>query len=441
MASILPRLDVPPRVLRTFRFHLAYALLDATCGGILLNAPVVALRELRSANWHLYLRDGCVGVGMLASLYLGSWMATRRKMPFVFVPGVLAALCSFGMVAALWAGNAFWFLMSFGIGGVFEIVTRPAIAAILRQNYPVVVRGQITATVRQWSSLAFAISIMFSACILQWAGDRAAFAAGIGILIAAAVGLAAFCCFRQIPVADSASSIHEDFHLDILKNVLDSIRVVTGNARFRRHLVGCLVEGFFGMLPVSLIAALLSKNLGFGYLSCAAILHGFPSLVAFAATGLLGRWFDRANPWIAWAAVRFAMAMDLLLLSATPMAAAWLPPMVIVLPIAGRLLRGATQGGWWVLWWQIGITHFAPPGEDTSRYAAIMVFLYGLVRIAAAFAGMMLAAWAFQPVTILWIGGAGVIVSGVYSLWQAAREQKEHLPQTFTQFESQFPEK
>ena len=41
------------------------------------------------------------------------------------------------------------------------------------------------------------------------------------------------------------------------------------------------------------------------------------------------------------------------------------------------MLRGSVQGGWWVLWWQIGVTHFAPPGQDTSRYMGIMVFLNG----------------------------------------------------------------
>lgn len=435
---MLSKLDLPPHVLRTFRFHMAYALLDAICGGILLNAPIIALRELHGENWQLPVRDGCVGVGMLASLYLGSWMAARRKMPFVFLPGVFAAVCSFGMVAALSAGSALWFLLSFGIGGVFEVVTRPAIAAILRQNYPVAVRGQITATVRQWSSLAFATSIMLSAWLLQCAGDRATFAAGIGILIAAAIGLGAFCCFRQIPVADDAAVTRRDFHLDILENIRDSIRVVVVNARFRRHLLGCLIEGFFGLLALSFIAAILSKTLGFGYLACAAIAHGFPSLVAFAATGLLGRWFDHANPWVAWAAVRFAMALDFFFLAATPNAAIWLPSMLFALPIAGRLLRGATQGGWWVLWWQIGITHFAPPGEDTSRYAAIMVFIYGLVRIAAAATGMHLAASGLAPTTLLQIGGAGVALAGMYSLWQATRERKERLPETFTQFENQF---
>jgi hypothetical protein len=55
---------------RTYRLHLGYALLDATAGGILLNAPIVAIKAFEAANWHLPLRELYSGIGMIASLYL-----------------------------------------------------------------------------------------------------------------------------------------------------------------------------------------------------------------------------------------------------------------------------------------------------------------------------------------------------------------------------------
>ena len=39
-------------------------------------------------------------------------------------------------------------------------MTRPAITAILRLNYPVAQRGHVTATVRQWSSLSFVVVLI-----------------------------------------------------------------------------------------------------------------------------------------------------------------------------------------------------------------------------------------------------------------------------------------
>lgn len=440
MQSLVPRLDLPPDARRTFRFHLAYALLDAACGGILLNAPFVALRAIEAQNWQLPLREAWVGIGMLASLYLGSWMAPRRKMPFVFLPGMLASFSSLAMAAALALGDPFWFLMFFGVGGMFEIVTRPAITAILRLNYPVAQRGHVTATVRQWSSLSFMVMIMLSAFGLSCAGDQAKFVAGAEITCAAVLGLAAFLCFRQIPVRDEADRASPGFRLEFVKNVRDAVAVVVRDGRYRRYLLGCFLEYFFVMLYLPQISALLSTTLKFDYLWGAALMHGIPTLMAFAATGVLGRWFDCANPWVSWAWVRFAFGIDALLLAATPLGATFLPALVFLLPVLGRLLRGSVQGGWWVLWWQIGVTHFAPPGEDTSRYMGILAFLNGASRLAASAAGIALTSrgLSVQPVTLLWIGGLGVIASGFYSLWQAARERKELRPQTFAEFESQF---
>lgn len=130
--------------------------------------------------------------------------------------------------------------------------------------------------------------------------------------------------------------------------------------------------------------------------------------------------------------------LDAILLATTPLLAAIWPPAILLLPVVGRLLRGSVQGGWWILWWQIGVTYFAPPGEETSRYMGIMVILNGAVRLSAAAAGMVLAAMAVSPQTLLMIGGCGVIVSGVYSLYQAAWERKLHQPETLTEFERQF---
>jgi hypothetical protein len=440
MPSLFTKLDLPADARRTFRFHLAYALLDAACGGILLNAPFVAIRALQAQNWQLPLREGCAGIGMLASLYLGSWMAPRRKMPFVFLPGVCSSLSALAMAAALAAGDPFWFLLCFGIGGMFEIVTRPAIAAILRSNYPVAQRGHVTATVRQWSSLSFVVSLMLAAYVLRCADDQAATVAVIEIVCAAALGLVGFTCFRQIRIHEDTGKASPNVRLEVFKNVRDAVDVVFRDARYRRYLVGCFLENFFGMLYLPFIAAFLSTTLGFGYGWCAALMHGIPTLAAFMTTGLLGWWFDRSNPWVAWARVRFAFGIDAFLLAATPLAAGLFHPLVRILPLLGRLVRGSTQGGWWILWWQIGVTHFAPPGENTSRYMGSLVVVNGLSRIVASAAGMALTSQALsvQPGTLLWIGGLGMMASGFYSLWQAARERKEHRPQTFAEFEAQF---
>ena len=441
---------------RTFRLHLTYALLDATAGGILLNAPIIAIKAFQAANWHLPLREAYAGIGMIGALYLGSRMASRPKMPFVFIPGVMAGLCSLTMAAA--TGSAFWFLTLLGVGAMFEVVTRPAITAVLRANYPVEHRGHATGEVRKWSSLAFVASSIVSATVLYLAAEHvkafggaelagvgqlflrwlAAHAAQLFMVLAGLLSLTSFACFRRIHVDEKLDLSSRATSPEIGKSFREAMDILGRDARYRRYLIGCFLDSFFQMLYFSLIWAFLSRDLGFGYVGSSALMHALPALAAFVATGTLGRWFDRTNPWVAWAGVRFAWGGDALLLAATPMCAALFPPALVLLPVLGRILRGSVQGGWWILWWQIGVTHFAPPGGDTSRYVGIMVFLSGTTRLVASLAGMLLARMAVTPQTLLIVGGVGVIFAGLYSLRQAAWERRQQRPETIAEFERQF---
>jgi len=357
-------------------------------------------------------------------------------MPFVFLPGVTCAICAMGM--ALATGSAFWFLTLFGISAMFEIVTRPAITSILRLNYPVTHRGLATGEVRKWSSLSFVAANLSSAVLLETArADNMLLVQGL-IVLAGTLSLSSFLCFRQIRVNEDADTCRRDLRPEVLKNFRDAAVVVFRDGRYRRYLAACFLDGFCAMLYFPLTWAFLQKVLGYGYVGCALLMHVIPAVTAFAVTGLLGRWFDHTNPWLAWAWIRFGWGLDALILAATPLCAAVFPPALVLLPVAGRLLRGSVQGGSWVLWWQIGVTHFAPPGADTSRYMGIMVFLNGAIRLTASAMGMILSAEAFRPGTLLVAGGLGVILSGVYSLWQGLRERRERHLATIADFESLF---
>ncbi len=218
----------------------------------------------------------------------------------------------------------------------------------------------------------------------------------------------------------------------------DVIGVVAGNVRFRRCLIGCFAENFCGMLYYALMWIFLSTTLGFSYVGCAALMHAFPAAVAFVGTGPLGRQIDRSNPWTCWGWIRCVLGLDAILVAFSPLAECFVAPMGRILPLLGRTLRGSVQGGCWILWWQIGVTQFAPPGEDTSRYTGVMVFTHGTSRLLASLTAMALVAHSAQPCDLMVIGGIGVILSGVYSLWQAVRERKERQPQTIAEFEAQF---
>jgi hypothetical protein len=394
---------------RTFRFHLAYALLDATAGGILMNAPIVAIKAFEAANWHLPLREFYSAAGMLTTLYLASRMAARPKMPYVFLPGMLAGVATLTM--ALATGSAFWFLTLLGVGAMFEVLTRPAVTAIVRLNYPVEHRGHATgrsAAGLHWLSSCPAScrrcccagprgqlrlrseTVATGGWIVAWSAKHMA---QLLMVVGGTVSLTSFVCFRQIRVDEHFAVPAPRHRIRFLQGIRNTLSLIAaGDGRFRRYLLGCFLDSFCQALYFPLIWIFLSQDLGYGYLGSVGLMHVIPALAAFGATGALGRLFDRTCPWISWALVRFAWGLDALLLAVTPVLMTSFPPAVVVLPVLGRILKGSVQGGWWILYWQVGVAYFAPPGEDTSRYMGVMVFLNGAIRLLASLTGMLLMA-------------------------------------------------
>jgi hypothetical protein len=448
--------DLTGNARRTFRLHLSYAVLDAAAGGILLNIPLWAFKTLGAPAWQLPLRELYSGIGMIASLYLGSWMASRRKMPFLIVPGVLAGI---SLMVTAQMPDTLLILTVLGISALFEILTRPAITTVLRQNYPVEKRGYATGAVRKWSSLGFLTSSVLSAVLLHlvseyhevpghaisgqigdWLMGRSTGHTGrLLIVLAGLLSFKNFLRFRQIRVEEDHSLLREDTRPEVAKSFRDAVSVLVRDGRYRRYLVGCFLDGFCQAIYLPLLWAFFSHGLGFGYVGCNALVHSIPAFVAFLMTGSLGRLCDRSNPWISWALMRSIIALDALILVTTYYVAGPLP-VLIVLPFLSRTMRGAVQGGWWIMWWQIGVTHFARPGEDTSRYMGIMVFLHGAIRLGASGASILFMAWGMSTVTLLLLGGLGGALSALYSLWMAWREKMEHRPGTMSDFERQFSE-
>ena len=149
---------------RTYRYHLLYALCDAVTGGVIATAPFIALKQMGAPDWQLGIKLILSGLGMLATLYLSHWMAVRRKMPFVVVPGLLCVATTGAMALT---EDSFLFLFFGGLGLMFNTITRPAVAAIVRTNYPADLRGRATGEIRSWSSLVFLLTVLVSAVLLD----------------------------------------------------------------------------------------------------------------------------------------------------------------------------------------------------------------------------------------------------------------------------------
>ncbi len=428
---------------RTFRYHLLYALCDALTGGVIATAPFIALKQLGAPDWQLGIKLTLAGLGMLATLYLSHWMAIRHKMPFVFWPGLVCVATTGAMALT---ESSFLFLFFSGLGLMFNTITRPAVAAIVRTNYPAEHRGQATGEIRRWSSLVFLLTVLGSAILLDFASeyhpDRIMTLIH-GLLILATLSiLIAYLLFRQIRVDENVDKFSAKRRPPVLQSFLDALDILERDARFRWYILACFAFVFSAATYVSFIPAFLNKDLQFNYVQCVLFLHVIPAVAAFFATGHLGRWFDRVGLSIAWAWVRLGWALDPLLLAAGTTLWPVLGPEVVLLAILARVCLGTVQGGCWILWWQIGVAYYAKPGADTSRYQGILVFVDGMAKMTAPALGAWILTQPGSSREILFVlGGIGVLLSAVFSLLQARNERRNAHLLTTAEYEAQFDER
>lgn len=422
--------DLPTECRATFARHLTYAVLDAVAAGILANAPLMALKGMGSPDWQMAIQMVISSVGMFAVLYIGGWMARRRKMPFVVAPGLAYATCSLGMAAA---GSPVVFLLLAGVGMLFETISRPAVAAVMRVNYPPTHRGAAAGEVRGWCSIAFLGSCLLSAWLLDSGLFPAATMIRVQLLVAALLSAAGFFVFGSIRVRDELEGPTASG--EPARPMREALAIARSDTRFRRYL---LIGGLYaagGMAFASFVPVLVGKQLAYGYFASALLLHVIPGVLSFLSTGRIGRFVDRANPWRAWVWIRLGWGLDPLLLAATPALAVVSPPAAFAVASLARVSRGLVQGGSWILWWQVGVNHFAAPGADTTRYQGMVLFVNGLARLLAPAAG----AWMLQVASIeaVMLAGSGlVLTSALLSAREYQRERHDPRLSTIAAFES-----
>lgn len=427
--------ELPQETRHTYVRHLAFVILTAVAMGILSNMPVMAVKRMAPANWQLTLRIVFSGGGQLFVLYLGGWMATLPKMPFVVAPGLAFAACSVAMIGL--TGNVFGFLAVLGIGLFFETLSRPAIAAVIRMNYPATCRGSAVGELRKWSSLVYLLATLLSSVAFDRAKDHPLLMARSQLLLAGVLSAAGFWVFATIRVREIPDGADRTIRPNVGRQFADAWRIVATDARFRQYLIGSFLYCVGALTYPMLMEPFVAKDLGFGYIGTAVLVNVLPALLAFLTTGAWGRWFDRVNPWYAWAWIRTGWGLNALILAAAPLLAGRFPAAAWALPFAARVVFGVVMGASWVLWWQIGANHFAPPGGDTTRYMGILIFLNGITRIVAPLAGAWVAT-RYSRAAALGIGGAIVMVSAAHSAWQAWRERQDARLATMADFEEQF---
>jgi MFS family permease len=417
--------EFAPDIRRTYSYHRAFSALSGVVAGILANGPTIGIKALRAADWHLALPTSLSGIGLLLTLALGLWMARRPKLPFALVPGFASCAACLGMALA---PDPLAFLVLLGLFNLLDSISRPAIAVIIRLNYPAEWRGWVTGRLRRWSAGTFLLAGLATAWVLDRAGTWPMIQAALAT--AAALQMLAYLAFSRIRVRaeprGEADADADAFAPRGWSSLVGALAAVWGDPRFLRYLLGSVIFQLGNELYNPIVRPFLSAELHFNYTQCVFIADVLPSTFSLATTPRLGAWLDRANPLIAWSLIRLGWGIDPLLLALSPI---W-PAGAMAIASTARLIRGGVMNGSYILWWELGGNYFATRRELTSVYLGASFSVNGVQRMV----GPPLGAYLGSIISrrgVLVIGGLMVLLAAYLARRQAEDEKVDGRYPTF----------
>jgi hypothetical protein len=390
---------------------------------MLANGPTIGIKALRAADWHLALPTGISGIGLLLTLALSVWMARRPKLPFVLVPGFVSCAACLGMVLA---PNPLAFLFLLGLFNLLDSISRPAMAVIIRLNYPAESRGWVTGRLRRLSAGTFLLAALATARLLDQAGTWPVIQAAL--VSAAVLQALAYLAFSQIRVRPEPQreADADAFAWGGRSALVGALAAVWGDPRFLRYLLGSLIFQLGNELYNPIVRPFLSAELHFNYTQCVFIADVLPSTFSLATTPRLGAWLDRTNPLIAWSRIRLGWGIDPLLLALSPI---W-PAGAMAIAATARLIRGGVMNGSYILWWELGGNYFATRRELTSVYVGASFSVNGVQRMVGPPLGAYLGS-VLSRRTVLVIGGLLVLLAAYLARRQAEDEKVDGRYPTF----------
>jgi len=382
---------------------MAFALLEAIALGIFYNVPLMAVKAMGATDRQLQIPIVMTSLGLFSSVFTGLAMSTRRKKPFVLVPGAASAVAALLMA---WTTSAGWFLCFAGLFSIFDFAMRPAIPSILRIIYPAHCRSHVAGTLRQYASAVVLTSSLFFAWLLAASGNHVWPMIHVQLTIAGLAGLGAFACFRQLPnhgdgsIEEALAENHPSGRPFDRQQIAASLAPLR-DRNFRRYLTIFFLYGCGNLFYLGIVPAVFARDLGYGYVQATLLIQIVPAVSGFLGGGRLTAWFDRTSIWRSFAVVALLWALDPVLLAMAPY---WL-----VIAFA-RILHGPAMVGSLVLSIDTGVHAFARPGPDTSRYMALVFMVNGLARLLAP-AASALSAGHLSHRIILFCGGCAMLAA------------------------------
>jgi hypothetical protein len=428
-----------------FRHLLCWSILAGLVEGQF--ASVIVSRTFHGSPLLIAIASATPFAAYIFSLAWGMLCVGRPKVRLSVWFG--AGMALFAATTALVPASpsaAGWFIAQIAAAQVLLAGVITVRSAIWRSNYPVEVRGQITARLQALRSIVGVITVQTAAAICdhQPAAYRYIFP------IAAVSGVLGVLMLRRVRIRGERGELRRAratvgsglptatvsrYRLRELVSPVKAFgqlfRVLGSDRRFSKYCVAQTLQGAANLMTIPVAVAVVTRDLQPGGERAFWISTGL--IVALPILGLLGsisRWgrlFDgvgvlrfRVVNVIGWAAsILFGMFATLVTGDAERLGPTYLPVAVALFALRG-LLHGISQGGG-ALAWNLGHLHFAK-ADEAEVYMGIHVFLAGVRGLIAPLAGMWLWTVIGWPV---WLIALALALSGLWVYASLARLEQQ----------------
>ena len=358
---------IPLTARPTYHYDLRAGLLLGAYMGLVSIASYVARRTLHATDWQLALiASGTMG-GYLFSVLWARFERGKKKMPFVFWPGVIGR--SFYLFLAFSSDSLSFSIILTLAPFIFSIMV-PAYSGIMRANYPASHRATIMGFVRARMWLVAMIAALAAGKLLDY--DH--FAYRYLFPIGAGLGILGSISFKRIRV-------RQERHLEEEKPVrLRAVfAILLRDLRFTQFTGSFFIAGFASIMLMPLVNIVLSDDMNASYTEATLVLAVIPMGARILSTPVMGMILDRYNPVTvrAWVLVGFTAAQSLFFAG---IVTGSMPVLYLSSALSGFAMGGAN------LLWMLGVMYFAKK-EDVPLYMGLHTTLTGLRGLAAPWAG------------------------------------------------------
>jgi hypothetical protein len=397
--------ELPLSVRPTYFYNMRSALLNGVALGVGGMFENIAAKILHASPWQLALMTSMSGAGMVLAFFWGGFAQRRRKMPFVFWPWVGSSAVFFllGMVDQ----PTGFCLLAGGMGFIGQ-VGAPAVAGIIRSNYPSRLRGMITGFTRRWHMLIAAV-VGFAGAELVEHYSRTLPGLYKAILpVGGLCSLAAAFVFLRIRVRGEAGLDDEDAPPAPFKP-FEPFMVLVRDKRFRTYMIDFFIFGLANLMLSPITPIVLRDDLQADFRQMQWTTFVIPTVLGILTVGLWGRVLDRSNPitmrgWmnILWALLPLSYFCAFFVpKTSLNFELGWFEPwtwhVTLSLPVvtvwAGSFFMGTVAAGQGLIW-TLGAMYFAKK-EDVPLYQGVHIGLTGLRSLGGAFLG---------PLAVVWFG-------------------------------------